>query len=211
MWRMRVFILLLAIIFAGLPSLSHGATVLSVPFTSQAPFGVWTTPYQDFCEEASIVMAAHFVWNMPIPAEIADLEMRIVERYEKLALGRSNDTSAEDAFFVLKNLYGFKNISIHEIASAKDIKKELSSGKIILVPVAGRMLKNPYFTPPGPVYHMLVIAGFNDEAKIFTTNDPGTRRGKNLLYNQTVLFNAIHDWNNSDVMNGKKMIVSVGR
>ena len=76
----------------------------------------------------------------------------------------------------LRNLYGFKNIATKRIASAFDITKELSEGRIVIVPTAGRLLKNPHFTASGPLYHMLVIKGFDDAKHTFITNDPGTRR-----------------------------------
>lgn len=34
---------------------------LDVPFTSQAPYKNWHHPYQDFCEEASALMAVRYV------------------------------------------------------------------------------------------------------------------------------------------------------
>src|SRR3990167_747254 len=40
---------------------------LDIPFTSQAPHLNWDQPYQDFCEEASILMAVQYVHGEPIP------------------------------------------------------------------------------------------------------------------------------------------------
>ena len=34
---------------------------LAIPFTSQAPHQNWAVPYQQFCEEASTLMAASYV------------------------------------------------------------------------------------------------------------------------------------------------------
>ena len=34
---------------------------LDVPFTSQAPHLNWDQPYQDFCEEASVLMAVQYL------------------------------------------------------------------------------------------------------------------------------------------------------
>ena len=108
-------------------------------------------------------------------------------------------------------VYGFKNITVREATSITDIKNEISVGRIVIAPAAGRLLKNPYFTPPGPLYHMVVIRGFDDARSVFVTNDAGTRRGNGLLYPQTVLFNAIHDWNGGDVLHGKKTVIIVGK
>jgi len=58
----------------------------------------------------------------------------------------------------------------------------------------GQMMHNPYFTPPGPPRHMILIRGYDANKKIFITNDPGTRNGELYEYNYDVLFNAIRDY-----------------
>ena len=200
---------------------AYAAMIIGVPFTSQAPFQSWKLPYEEFCEEASVVMAAHFLWRAPITPAIADLEMKLIKTYEELRFGYYEDTSAEETALVLRELYGFssqggstsggKNITVREVARISDIKNELGAGRIILAPVAGRILQNPYFTPPGPTYHMVVIYGFDDSRGVFITHDPGTRRGNGFVYPQARLFNAIHDLNGGDVLNGKKMVIVVAR
>lgn len=189
----------------------EAAVNLPVPFTSQAPTGNWRRPYQDFCEEASVVMAAHFVFGTPLTAFFADLQMKLIKMYEDLVFGRSKDNSAEEVAAILKNLYRLKNIQMKEIKTVQDIRTELSAGKIVIAPVAGRLLGNPYFTPPGPRYHMVVVKGFDDKRGVFITNDPGTRRGADYLYTYHTLLRAIHDLNNGDVLAGKKTVIVVGR
>ncbi len=197
-------------IFPFLGAFSAYAMIVSlVPFTSQSPFGNWAEPYQDFCEEASVVMVAHWVWNVPLSPAIADREMKIIKQFETLAFQRSKDNSAEDVATILKTLYGIKNVLTKEVMNKQELVVELKQGKIIIVPAAGRMLKNPYFTPPGPFYHMLVVRGHDPITNEFIVNDPGTKRGNGLRYHATVLFNAMHDLNNGDVMNGKKMMIVV--
>ena len=78
------------------------------------------------------------------------------------------------------------------------------------MPAAGELLDNPHFKSP-PLYHMLVVRGFDSHQDIFITNDPGTRRGESYAYNRQKLFAAIHDWNNGDVLNGDKKMIVVGR
>lgn len=189
----------------------YAAPVLAVPFTSQAPAGNWASPWKDYCEEASVVMAAHFVWRLPLSPEIANFEMSLIRQYEMAAFGRWRDTSIDETADILRRLYGVRDVATKEIASLEDIAQELAAGKIVIVPTAGRLLKNPYFTPPGPAYHMLVIKGFDDRTREFIVNDPGTRRGDGLRYDAGVLFDAIHDWNAGDVLNGDKRVMVVGR
>lgn len=199
------------LIFCHIAYASHASTIVSVPFTSQAPFGNWAQPWQDFCEEASVVMAVHFVWGVPLTPKFAEAEMQIIKQYEEIVFKRHKDTSAAETAAILTHLFGFKNIRVRGIDTASDIKEELRRGHIVIAPAAGRLLKNPYFTPPGPLYHMLVIRGYNDANNTFITNDPGTRRGNGFAYNQELLVAAIHDWNGGEVMRGGKSVIVVGR
>jgi len=194
-----------------LPFSALGQVAGSVPFTSQAPQGNWGSPWKDYCEEASVVMAAHFMWRMPLSPEIADFEMGLIRQFEIAAFGRWRDTGIEETADILRRLYGFSGIKTTLIASPEDMKKELSAGKIIIAPTAGRLLKNPYFTPPGPLYHMVVIRGFDEEKQAFIVNDPGTRRGEGLRYPTDVLFYAIHDLHDGDILQGEKRVMIVGR
>ena len=81
---------------------------------------------------------------------------------------------------------------VYNIESVKQIKEAIALGKLVLVPAAGRLLDNPYYRQPGPVYHMLVLKGFDKEGII--TNDPGTKRGEDFRFKEDNLWQAIHDW-----------------
>jgi len=83
-------------------------------------------------------------------------------------------------------------VEIINLESIEDIKDIIRTGYPLILPTAGRELGNPNFTGEGPLYHMLVVKGFKDN--LIITNDPGTRKGENYIYNQEVLWNAIADW-----------------
>ena len=205
-----IFLSLAALIVPLLAFAQTGPSrvVLPVPFTSQAPAGNWAQPWQDFCEEASVVMVAHFVWDLPLSRSLAETEMKIIQQYEDVVFGRRLDTSVSETARIMQQLYRLPNVSVESVSSADTVKEEIRKGRIVILPVAGRMLGNPHFKQPGPLYHMLVVIGFDNMKKIFITNDPGTRHGASYAYNQQKLFAAIHDWNNGDVLHGdKKMIV----
>lgn len=211
MQRALIFFFPLGLWMLTQSSLARAAVALSVPFTSQAPRGNWTSPWKDYCEEASVVMAAHFLWGAPLTPAVADFEMSLIRQFEIAAFGRWRDTPLEETADILRRLYGFSGITTALVSSADDIKKELAAGKIVIAPTAGRMLKNPYFTQPGPLYHMVVIRGFDAAKREFIVNDPGTRRGEGLRYAEDVLFKAIHDLNGGDVLNGEKKVMVVGK
>lgn len=187
-----------------------GAVNLDVPFTSQAPHQNWDDPYQDFCEEASVLMAMSYVKGENISnPDVADAKMLAIKSFEETRFGYHKDTNVAETAVIIKEFYKYSNITIINNPSIDDIKNALTDRKAIIVPVAGRKLKNPYFTSPGPLYHMLVIKGYTKDGQ-FITNDPGTRRGADFIYPAEVLFNAIHDWNGGDVNNGAKVIIVVG-
>ena len=117
--------------------------------------------------------------------------------------------STQDILPILKEFYKYPKVKIVANPSITDIKTALSQSKAVIVPAAGRKLGNPYYTQPGPLYHMLVIKGYTKDGR-FITNDPGTRRGADFIYDPAVLWNAIRDWNGGDVDTGKKVMIVVG-
>jgi len=180
---------------------------LGVPFTSQAPFANWDEVHEETCEEASLLMVARYKKGQTIdsPSD-ADQELLKLVDFENKIFGYYKDTTAEETARIGKEYYGFKKPRVVYEFTVDTIKRELAAGNPIIVPAAGRQLGNPYFTSPGPIYHMLVIRGYTADGK-FITNDPGTRRGEGYLYKFDTVMNAIHDWNGGDVVNGKKVII----
>jgi len=182
---------------------------LDVPFTPQAPFGVWDAIHEDACEEASAIMAAHFVLKEPIPdAAYADKEILKMVDWEKKNFGFWVDTDAEKTAEMTKGLYGLKTVELKYDITIDDIKAAVAAGYPVIIPAAGRELHNPYYRPPGPLYHMMVVKGYTKDGKIIV-NDPGTKRGKDFTYDEKLLLNAIHDWNGGDVLKGRKVMIIV--
>ena len=166
--------------------------LLNVPFTSQAPFGVWDPIHNDACEEAALVMAQHWIDGHLINATVTDKEILDLISWEDKNWGNQYELTAERIAALGKEFFKIKNINIFSDPTVGDIKAELAKGNLIIVPVAGQVLSNPYYRSPGPIYHVLVIKGYDE--KNFITNDPGTRHGEGYGYPYQVLLNAIHDW-----------------
>ncbi len=180
---------------------------LAIPFTSQAPFANWNLPYQEACEEASILMAARFLQGRNI-ADANDADQAILELvdYNSTVMQQPIDTTAEQTAALLESYYQLKAEVIYDW-DWDDIKVALAQGYPVIMPAAGRELGNPNFTAPGPLYHMLVIKGYTPE--VIITNDPGTRRGADYQYSYETLYNANHDWNEGAVTTGRKVIIIV--
>ncbi|MCH7759451.1 C39 family peptidase, partial [Patescibacteria group bacterium] len=124
----------------------------------------------------------------------AETEILALVDFEEKTYGYSNDTSAEDTAKLFKSYFNYDLVSLRYGIDYQDIKVELAKGNLIIVPANGTKLGNPYFTPPGPLEHMLVIRGYDDLTQEFITNDPGTKRGEGFRYDYQVLENAIRDY-----------------
>lgn len=179
---------------------------LAVPFTSQAPNGDWSEPYQEACEETSLLMAHRYYQGEPggaMDPAVADKAIWEVVNFENALFGYYQDTTAAQTVMVAEQLYGYERVELIEEPTIDSIKTHIAAGRPVIIPAAGQQLGNPYYTPPGPRYHMLVIKGYTEKG--FITNDPGTRRGENYFYAFDTLMNAIHDWNGGEVESGAKV------
>jgi SanA protein len=170
--------------------------LLVVPFTSQAPLGNWSdSRKQDGCEEAAAIMAMAWVVEEKLTPEIADERINKISAFEEKAYGNFYDTNADDtAERIFKGYFKYDNVQVKHDINKEDIKKELFKGNLVIVPTNGQKLGNPYYTPPGPITHNLVIIGYDILKKEFITNDPGTRRGEKYRYNEDVLEGALFDY-----------------
>lgn len=179
---------------------------LDIPFVCQAPLGNWSYPFDNACEEAAILMVHYYLQDKSIDPSIAAQEIREIVEFEMEEYGFHKDTSAEQTAQLIKDYYGYKVKVVYDV-SLEDIKKELAKDNPVIVPTAGRMLGNPYFTPPGPLLHMLVIKGYDSTG--FIVNDPGTRRGDSYVYSYEILEKAIHDWGDGDVEDGRSAMIVI--
>lgn len=178
--------------------------VLDVPFYSQAPFAVWDSLHKETCEEAAIFMVRDYFNKTKKSLE--DQDKALIDYVNKqTADGYGYDITIQQAADTAEAYYGFSNYKIINNPTIEDIKKEVAAGRPVIVPVAGRLLDNPYFISPGPLYHMLVIKGYDKTG--FITNDPGTRRGNSFHYGYQNLYDAIHDWNPLNILDGDKSVL----
>ncbi|RJQ14030.1 hypothetical protein C4553_01740 [Candidatus Parcubacteria bacterium] len=188
---------------------------ISVPFAVQAPFAKWYHPYEEACEEATILMAVkYFEGKKTIPlAEIDDQLLKMVV-YEEKVFGHYVNSDMKEVASLLEGFYGISNYEIINNADFEDIKLAIVKGYAVILPAAGKLLNNPYFVQPGPPYHTVVVTGYDDTTKEFITNDPGTIRGEGLRYSYETIEKAWHDWTGSEetlLQGGKNLLVIKGR
>lgn len=182
---------------------------IAVPFTTQAPHANWDADHEDFCEEAAVLMAGRSFAKQTIASRddaetaLQDLKMRELELF-----GYFKDTTAAETAQLLEDQYPVQTELLRD-PTIEQLKRALADGQLVLVPSAGRQLKNPNFKRPGPLYHMLVLKGYTEDGQ-FITNDPGTRKGADYVYPFERVMTAMHDWNGGDVETGAKVVIAVG-
>jgi len=166
---------------------------LNVAFTSQAPFAAWDQDHEEFCEEAAVLMVGRYWKNLGIKDKAdAEAALQELKTWEIDNLGFYYDTTAAETATIFTGLYGL-TYDLVEDPTVSTIKRAVAADKPVIVPTDGRALGNPNFRQPGPVYHNLVIKGYTDDGK-FITNDPGTRKGADYVYDESVVMDAMHDW-----------------
>jgi hypothetical protein len=166
---------------------------INVPFADQAPLRNWSDPYQEACEEAVIIMAKAYVDGV----EADNLDKNYIDReiirmvdYQIDKWGGHYDLDVLMTQELLKDYYDIDS-KIMTIENTDDIKKLLFEDNIIITPTFGRNLSNPHFTFPGPVYHMLIINGYDENN--FITHDPGIWQGRSFHYPYQNLTDSIAD------------------
>lgn len=187
--------------------------LLQVPFTAQAPTGNWDELHGEACEEASAIMAAAYFagdTRKILPASEVEKQLTDLTRWEEKRFGYSLDTTAAETAEMIRAVYHLQAELVNDFTE-QDIRDALLASKVVILPVNGRKLGNPYFRHPGPIYHMIVIRGYNGTGWI--TNDPGTKHGENYPYSFATIKNAVADWNHDTdtIDDGKSVMIVVSK
>ncbi len=169
---------------------------LKTPFVLQAPNAEWDNPlFENACEEASLLIVASLFHGVTAVSEKeARQELLRLAEYQKKTLGHSVDTSLADTQKLLTDYFEVKESSILVATAEKDLVTWINEGNILIIPADGQKLRNPFFTPPGPINHMLVVFDYDSKTQEFITQDPGTKRGAHYRYQGSVLWQAIRDY-----------------
>lgn len=164
-----------------------------VPFTVQAPAGEWDDQrQQDGCEEASALMAMRWAQGKGLTTSESRREILAISDYEQAEYGEYRDVSVEDVRdWIFKDYFKYDKVAVRTNVTVKSLIAELQAGRVIVAPMHGQKLHNPYFSGEGPERHMLVIRGYDPAKKEFITNDPGTKRGEGYRYKESVIMDAL--------------------
>lgn len=178
--------------------------LLAVPFMPQAPRGIWSQPYQDACEEAAVIMVDRFINGKGLTVDEMDEEILQMVEWQRQRYGLHEDTNSSETAQLAEDYFNLSSRVVYQVGE-EDIRNELRSGRPVIVLVDGRKLGNPFYSPPGPDKHALVIKGFNADG--FITNDPGTRRGDGYHYLTDKLMGAMIDYDGREAGAGDRAMV----
>jgi hypothetical protein len=181
---------------------------LAVPFTIQAPDQKWVLPFEEACEEASILMVDAYYRGLTgrIPVDQAKRTIQQLVAYQDKVFGGNVHTTVEQTARMAREFFRIPETRIVAVDGPKDIKRMLANGFPVIVPAAGRMLGNPNFRGVGPYYHMFVIKGYTKDG-MFITNEPGTRKGMDYVYAFDTVMQALHDYDANDMTKGAKVVL----
>ena len=179
---------------------------LAVPFLSQAPKKNWEMPYQEACEEASMIMVDAFYRGRTtaFAPEEGDRAILDLVAFEE-ARGKSPDLTAAEVREIASAKWGY-DVVVTSTVTPDLVKRALANGYPVILPADGRRLENPNFRNGGPPYHMLVIKGYVGNER-WITNDPGTRLGADFIYRYPHLLTVARDWNGGNVPQGTPVLI----
>ena len=190
-----------------------GEVLLDVPFTAQAPHGNWDPPFDEACEEASLLMVQALYDQAVLSPDVAAQKIDALVAWETERAYAVDITAAQTAEIASAYFGSAAIVYTDDVVTSENIRRLLGDGYPVIIPAAGHMLGNPYYSGDGPPYHMLVITGWKPSGLFrsahFITNDPGTRRGEGYAYDEETIMEAIHDWTGSKetVREGRKAMV----
>jgi hypothetical protein len=145
-------------------------------------------------------MAVSWVRSQPISSQQQALdELLAISRWQQENYQTARDTSARDtAERIFRGYFNHQSVQTQTISHPDEIIQALMTGALVITPMNGQIIGNPYYTQPGPERHMIVIRGYDPQTQEFITNDPGTRRGEGYRYDQWVFWQAIRDYPTGD-------------
>lgn len=179
---------------------------LKAAFYAQAPTGNWDYPWQEACEEATILLIANEYFNHQWTSSQFNQQILTMVDWENKTFGDYKHTSMAQTDQMIHEVLNLKT-KIHENPTLDTIKKILTKGHFIVLPLAGQELGNPYFSNGGPVYHVVVAKGYTKNNQIIT-HDVGTKRGENYVYDWETIDAALHDYA-EPISNGERRIIEV--
>ncbi|QQR54903.1 hypothetical protein IPG41_07050 [Candidatus Peregrinibacteria bacterium] len=170
-----------------------------LPFTTQAPLGMWEEPWADYGEEACVWMAMKWANGEEFTSiyNTAD-ELNAIAAWEEQAFGSSKLTDIPQVLQIVVNHFGHSKAYLSGDLTEEGLRAFLSDGAILILPVNGQILQNPNYSDPAPEHHMIVLYAATETG--FLANDPGTRRGEGVEYDTQKILDSVQDLEGERIM-----------
>ncbi len=95
---------------------------LELAFFTQAPYSNWDYPWQEACEEASVLLVANKLLTLDLNTEAYNSELLDIVNWEINRFGAYEHTTVEQTTEILKERYDLET-KIHENPTFEDIQK----------------------------------------------------------------------------------------
>jgi len=173
---------------------------LPVPFTPEAPDGAMVKPWNNSCEEASLVMMDQYYSgnrSSTISKAIAKKSILAYIDIENKIFGYNANTNAAEMTKLANTYSKYFTAKTVTNPTLKQLKTELAAGRPIIALVYGFELHNQNidFLTGGSYYHTFVIKGYDDKTNEFIVNDDGDiYHGLDLRYSYDTIMGALRDY-----------------
>jgi hypothetical protein len=173
---------------------------LPVPFTPEAPDGLMVKPWNNSCEEASIIMLDEYYkgnTQKTIPKTTAKTSILNYIAIENKIFGYNANTNATEMAKLINEYSKYFEAKVKTEPTLEEIKNELQAGRPVIALLYGKNLENSHinFVINGSYYHTFVIKGFDDATKEFIVNDNGDlKQGLDLRYSYDTILGALRDY-----------------
>jgi hypothetical protein len=173
---------------------------LKVPFTSEIPNGSWVKPWNNACEEASIVMVKGYYFGYEATTKkIAMADMSPLFKIEDKIFGSNADTDAARTAKLINDYTDF-SAKVKTNPTLEEIQNELDEGRPIIAMLNMKNIVNKYhrFRAGGSYYHVFVIIGYDENTQEFITNDNGNEHsGAGYRFKYNDIMKNLHDFNHT--------------
>lgn len=171
---------------------------INVPYTTEIPLGSWVKPWNNACEEASIIMAeSYYFGNKTMDKKTAAKYMSPLFPIEDKIFGSNADTDSARTAKLLNN-YLSVVATIKDNPTLEEIKNQLREGKPVVTFHYAKEIKNPnyHWRAGGSYYHVILLVGFDDNTNDFFVHDSGDPlTGEFHRYSYSTIMDTLHDFN----------------
>jgi hypothetical protein len=168
---------------------------MKVPYTSQFPTGVFSGPYEEYCEAAALLMVGQYFRGDTrdrIPAGEANASMGAIVGTERRDFPGMLDLPLTNIGAVGTQMFSLKPTIAP--ADPNVIERNLAQGRPVIIPVMTHGANGQKISPhynEGNVYHVIVLTGYDVPKGVFYANDAGFIQGQNWAYQWSTLSAAI--------------------